>query len=130
MQYVVTTLHMIAAHPWMGFGLGCWPTAYPAFAAFDPGAVVNQAHCDWLQWIAEGGFPVGIAVLSLFLWALRPAIRSIWGIGTIAVFAHAAFDYPFSRPAVGAWPILILAMAAAAQPPKNRPRVYNQLLDS
>jgi O-antigen ligase len=103
---------MIAVHPLIGWGLGCWPAVYPAFATFDPGAIVNQAHCDWLQWTAEGGLPVGVAMLSLVVWALRPATRSIWGIGVIAVFLHAAFDYPFSRPAVGAWPILILSMAA------------------
>jgi hypothetical protein len=28
---------------------------YPAFATFDPGVIVNQAHSDWLQWTAEGG---------------------------------------------------------------------------
>jgi hypothetical protein len=33
----------------------------------------------------------------------------------IAVLIHAAFDYPFSRPAVGAWPVLVLSMAAATQ---------------
>src|ERR1700677_3881967 len=115
LQFAVSTLHMIAARPWIGWGLGCWPAVYPAFATFDPGAIVNQAHCDWLQWIAEGGLPVGFAMLSLALWALRPAIRSIWGIGVIAVLVHGAFDYPFSRPAVGAWPILILSMAAVTQ---------------
>ena len=114
LQFAISTLHMIAAHPWIGWGLGCWPAVYPAFATFDPGAIVNQAHCDWLQWTAEGGLPVGFAMLSLTLWGVKPAIRSIWGIGVIAVLIHAAFDYPFSRPAVGAWPILILAMAAAA----------------
>jgi O-antigen ligase len=114
LQFVVSTLHMIAVHPWIGWGLGCWPTVYPAFATFDPGAIVNQAHCDWLQWTAEGGLPVGLAMLSLALWAIKPALRSIWGIGILAVFIHAAFDYPFSRPAIGAWPILILSMAAAS----------------
>jgi O-antigen ligase len=107
---------MIAQHPWVGWGLGCWPSVYPAFATFDPGAIVNQAHCDWLQWMAEGGLPIGIATLWLALWGVRPALRSIWGIGVIAVFVHAGFDYPFSRPAVGAWPILMLAMVATAQP--------------
>jgi hypothetical protein len=75
--------------------------------------LVNQAHTDWLQWTAEGGLPVGLAMLSLAVWSLKPAIRSVWGIGVIAVLIHAAFDYPFSRPAIGAWPILILSMAAA-----------------
>jgi hypothetical protein len=115
LQFAVSSLHMIAVRPWLGWGLGCWPTVYPGFATLDPGAIVNQAHCDWLQWAAEGGLPVGLAMLSLALWTLRPAIRSIWGIGVIAVWIHAAFDYPFSRPAVGAWPLLILSMAAATQ---------------
>jgi O-antigen ligase/polysaccharide polymerase Wzy-like membrane protein len=110
-QFARSTLHMIAVHPLIGWGLGCWPMVYPAFATFDPGALVNQAHTDWLQWTAEGGLPVGLAMLSLAVWAVKPAIRSIWGIGVIAVLVHATFDYPFSRPAVGAWPFLILAMA-------------------
>jgi O-antigen ligase len=114
LQFAISTLHMIVVHPWIGWGLGCWPTAYPAFATFDPGAIVNQAHSDWLQWTAEGGLPVGLAMLSLALWAVKPALRSIWGIGILAVLIHAAFDYPFSRPAIGAWPILILSMAAAS----------------
>jgi hypothetical protein len=115
LQFAMSTLHMIARHPWVGWGLGCWPSVYPAFATFDPGAIVNQAHCDWLQWMAEGGLPLGIATLSIALWGARPALRSIWGIGVLAVFVHAGFDYPFSRPAVGAWPILMLAMVATAQ---------------
>jgi O-antigen ligase len=119
LQFAVSTLHMIAAHPWIGWGLGCWPAVYPAFATIDPGAIVNQAHCDWLQWAAEGGLPVGIAMLSLALWAIRPALRSIWGVGVIAVLVHAAFDYPFSRPPIGAWPIVILSMAVSAQSGTN-----------
>jgi hypothetical protein len=121
-QFAVSTVHMITARPWFGWGLGCWPAVYPAFATFDPGPIVNQAHCDWLQWTAEGGLPVGLAMLSLALWGIRPAIRSIWGIGILAVLIHASFDYPFSRPAVGAWPILILAMASVSQPRSGTPR--------
>ena len=122
LQFALSTLHMIAARPWIGWGLGCWPAVYPAFATIDPGAIVNQAHCDWLQWTAEGGLPVGLAMLSLALWGIKPAIRSIWGIGVLAVLIHASFDYPFSRPAVGAWPILMLSMAAATQQMKEFPR--------
>jgi len=114
-QFAISTLHMIAERPLSGWGLGCWPAVYPAFATFDPGAIANQAHCDWLQWFAEGGLPVGVAMLSLAVWSFKIAIRSVWGIGVIAVLIHAAFDYPFSRPAVGAWPFLILSMAAIAQ---------------
>src|SRR5579884_308323 len=113
LQFALSSLAMVRARPFTGFGLGCWPAVYPAFATFDPGAFVNQAHSDWLQWIAEGGIPTGIAMVALFVWFIRPAWKSIWAIGGIAIFVHAAFDYPFSRPAIGALPFLVLAMAVA-----------------
>jgi hypothetical protein len=114
-EFAISTLHMTAAHPWFGVGLGTWPTVYPRYAIIDFGFIANQAHCDWLQWTAEGGIPFGIAMATIFLWCLRPAFRSIWGIGVIAVFLHALVDYPFSRPALGSWPILIIAMLATWQ---------------
>jgi len=114
-EFAISSLHMIAARPWVGFGLGTWSTVYPRYAVIDLGdAFVNQAHSDWLQWGAEGGLPFVIAMASLFVWLIRPAFRSIWGLGVVAVFVHAMVDYPFSRPALGAWPILVLAMLAVS----------------
>ena len=106
----VSSFHMAASHPWFGTGLGTWPTVYPRYAIVDIGAFANQAHDDWLQWTAEGGFPFGIMLATLFFWSLRPAFRSVWGLGVVAVFLHAIVDYPFSRPALGSWPILILSL--------------------
>ncbi|MHB1934971.1 MAG: O-antigen ligase family protein [Acidobacteriaceae bacterium] len=112
-EFAISSLHMIAARPWFGFGLGTWSTVYPRYAVIDLGdAFVNQAHSDWLQWGAEGGLPLLIAMVSLVVWTIPPAFRSIWGLGVIAVFVHACVDYLFSRPAIGAWPILVLAMLA------------------
>jgi O-antigen ligase len=112
-EFAISSLHMVAAHPWMGVGLGAWSTVYPRYAIVDVGSLANQAHCDWLQWAAEGGLPFGLAMATLFIWCLRPAFRTVWGLGVIAVFLHALVDYPFSRPALGAWPVLIVAMLAA-----------------
>ena len=119
-EFAVSSLHMIAAHPWSGVGLGAWATAYPRYAILDPGTFANQAHSDWLQWTAEGGIPFGIAMATLFCWCVRPAFRSVWGLGVIAVFLHAAVDYPFSRPAMGSWPILIIGMLAAREAVRDR----------
>jgi O-antigen ligase len=112
-EYYISSLHMIAAHPWFGVGLGAWPDAYPRYAIVDLGTFANQAHSDWLQWTAEGGIPLGLALATLFFWCLRPAFRSVWGLGAVAVLLHAAVDYPFSRPALGSWPVLLIAMLAA-----------------
>jgi O-antigen ligase len=112
-EFAISSLHMIAAHPWTGVGLGAWPTVYPAYAIIDLGAFANQAHSDWLQWAAEGGIPLAVALASLFAWSLRPAFRSVWGLGVVAVFLHATVDYPFSRPALASWVIVILSMLAS-----------------
>ncbi|HXB68870.1 MAG TPA: O-antigen ligase family protein [Candidatus Acidoferrales bacterium] len=117
-ELAVSSFHMAASHPWFGTGLGTWPTVYPHYAIVDIGAFANQAHDDWLQWTVEGGIPFGIILTTLFFWSLRPAFRSVWGLGVVAVFLHAIVDYPFSRPALGSWPILILSLLAftAAEP--------------
>lgn len=112
-EFNISSLHIIQAHPFAGTGLGTWPTVYPRYAIVDGGTYANQAHDDWLQFTCEGGIFFGLLVFSLFLWSLWPAFRSIWGIGVLAVFLHAWVDYPFSRPALGSWPFLILAMLAA-----------------
>jgi len=118
-ELAISTLQMAKAHPWFGTGLGTWPVVYPQYAVIDIGAFANQAHDDWLQWTAEGGFPFAIMIATLFFWALRPAFRSVWGLGIIAVFLHAIVDYPFSRPALGAWPILILSLLAFERTPHS-----------
>lgn len=108
----ISSIHMIKDHPWIGVGLGNWPIAYPRYAIIDIGALANQAHNDWLQWAAEGGIPLLVILSTIFFWSLRSAVRTAWGIGAVAVFLHALVDYPFSRPALGSWAILILAMLA------------------
>jgi hypothetical protein len=121
-EFAVSTLHMIADHPYTGCGLGTWATTYPRYAIVDPGTFANQAHDDWLQFAAEGGIPFGVLMFTLSIWTLRPAWRSIWGLGAVAVFLHAFVDYPFSRPALGSWAILVLAMLAAASYSPSVPR--------
>jgi hypothetical protein len=111
----ISSVRMIGDYPWTGAGLGTWPTAYPKYAILDAGVFANQAHCDWLQWTAEGGIPFGIAMVLLFVWSLRLGFRTIWGLGIVSVFLHACVDYPFSRPALGSFFVVMLALLAARQ---------------
>jgi hypothetical protein len=117
-ELAISTLHMATAHPWFGTGLGTWSTVYPQYAIIDVGAFANEAHNDWMQWAAEGGFPFGVLMATLVVWSLRPAFRSVWGIGVLAVFLHALGDYPFSRPGLGSWFIVILALLACTPSPR------------
>lgn len=112
---------MIAQRPWFGYGLGTFATVYPEFAEFDSGASVEHAHNDWLEWTAEGGIGYAAMWVSIAVWAVRPALRSIWGIGILAVFLHALVDYPFARLGVSGWAFLLIGAVAQATE-KTHPR--------
>ena len=108
----LSSWQMFKEHPLTGFGLGSWSAAYPQFARFDDGRFVNQAHNDWAQWAAEGGLGLLAGMLTLVASLLRPAWRTIWGVGLLFVFVHALVDYPFQqRPALAAFFFALLGAA-------------------
>jgi O-antigen ligase len=107
-----SSLEMIRARPLTGWGLNTYVPVYRMFAHYDDGRYVNRAHNDWLQFAAEGGIPFATLMLMVFFWSFRPAIRSIWGLGVIAVGLHALVDYPFARFGVCGWYFALLGMLA------------------
>jgi O-antigen ligase len=115
-----SALAMARERPGLGFGLGTFEKAYPAYATFDAGLVVNHAHNDWAEWLAEGGVPFALLLISAGVWAVRPAIRSLWGLGVLSVLLHALVDYPLQRLGLAAWFFVLLA-ALAAEERERRP---------
>lgn len=107
-----SALVMWHERPWTGFGLGTFQTAYPAYAFFDIGLVVNHAHNDWAEWLAEGGTPFFALLASLAVWSVEPAVRSVWGLGVLSVFLHALVDYPMQRLGLAAWVFVFLGALA------------------
>lgn len=117
-----STWEMFLAHPITGAGLGAWPAVYPEFARFDNGLFANQAHCDWLQWLAEGGVPMLVLTASFPVLAWRGLVRSVWGIGFVAVCVHALIDYPFHQlPVFTSFLYAAAALAVFDAPPENPP---------
>jgi hypothetical protein len=113
-EAVRTSIQMVRDRPWMGSGLGTWPIVFPRYADFDNGLVMPAAHNDWLQWAAEGGLPFALllGIFGALLW--KPAVQSIFGLGTIAFLLHALVDFPMQlRPALAAWFFAIAGAAAA-----------------
>jgi O-antigen ligase len=92
------------------------------FALYDDGTWVNQAHNDYLEWAAEGGIPYAFVMLVLIGWSIRPAVRSIWGIGLLAMCLHALVDYPFARLGTCAWFFAMAAMLAVQEKSKSSAR--------
>jgi O-antigen ligase len=115
LELLHSSADMIRERPWIGFGLGTWPTVYPAYAYFDDGLFVNQAHNDWAQWTVEGGLPFVAMLAWVFLWSTWSIRKYLWGLGVIAVFLHAFVDYPFEKLPLSALCLTILGMIAAAQ---------------
>lgn len=105
---LISAAAMTRERPWTGFGLGNFENAYPAYAAFDRGVLVDHAHNDWAEWAAEGGLPFVGCLLAMAACAIRPALRSIWGVGILSVFLHSFVDYPMQKPAVAFWLFVLL----------------------
>ena len=107
-----SSIEMVRVRPLTGWGLGTWAEVYPGFARYDDGSFVNQAHNDWAQWAVEGGIPLLILTLFLAFRVLRPAWRSVWGLGIVAVLMHCLVDYPTQqRPVLATFFFVILGMA-------------------
>lgn len=112
-EIVASTVAMIEARPWTGFGLGTFRTVYPAYASVDFGAVVQHAHNDWAEWAAEGGIPFSLMLLAIAVWSVPRALRGLWGIGIVAVFVHSLVDFPLQKPALELWLFAMLGALAA-----------------
>ena len=114
-DFLLSSLEMIRDRPLTGWGLGTWSEVYPGFARFDDGLFANQAHNDWAQWAAEGGIPFFLLMVGLVAGAVRPAFRSLWGLGLLAVFIHCFVDYPMQqRPALAAFFFALLGVMTAS----------------
>jgi O-antigen ligase len=109
----ISSVAMVRDRPWMGFGLGTYQSAYPAYTLFDIGLTVNHAHDDWLEWAADGGIPLFLLMAFVALWSARAAWQSPWAVGVAAVFLHATVDYPLHKPALCAWLFVLLGALAA-----------------
>jgi O-antigen ligase len=112
-ELLQSSVDMVRERPWSGFGMGTWQLHYPRFAYYDDGTVTRHAHNDWAEWAAEGGVPLVALMLSLAVLTARPAARSLWGIGVLAVWVHCLVDSPLQNPVVAGWVLLLAGMAVA-----------------
>jgi O-antigen ligase len=108
------TISMVRARPYFGFGLGTFRTAYPAYGLVDFGAVVNHAHNDWAEWAADGGIPFSLLLVSIAIWSIPKAFKTVWGLGLIAVFVHSGVDFALQKPVLELWQFALLGALAAA----------------
>lgn len=144
------TLRMAAQKPILGYGLGTFSTVYPAHRSFYTNLLVNHAHNDYLELLAE----TGIVGLGLFLWFVAGVCRSGWKkiadrndeqgrtltlaalTGVIGILVHSLVDFNLHIPANAALFFVLCAAIATPfkhviRPPEFRawPIEYEELAD-
>jgi O-antigen ligase len=115
-EMLISTWEMMKAKWLTGFGMGTWPTVYPAFAVFDPpGFFMNHAHNDWAEWTADGGILFTANIAAVALAAALAIRRNLWSMGVASVFLHAFVDFPLHKPAIVLCTFIILGAALGGQ---------------
>ncbi|MFP5264490.1 MAG: O-antigen ligase family protein [Blastocatellia bacterium] len=123
------TLEMFRANPILGVGLGAYETAHPIYSHDDGSAalgtsyVVDRAHNDYLQVLADAGVIGGALavwfVISLFQAMFRgakcddPLLQALalgGGAGIFGLLVHSLFDFNLQLPSNA---LLFLLLAAA-----------------
>lgn len=129
------SLHMFLHRPWLGWGLGNFPEAFPQFRTFYTTSFVNEAHNDYLQLLVETGV-AGFAVMLWYLIVLyRNALKKLndWAhdtngavslaciLGCTGILVHSFVDFNLQIPA-NALLFYVLAAVAAMKDRFSHPR--------
>ena len=121
------TWHVFLAHPLIGSGLGTLVAVYPRYEPYYDGKIVNHAHNDYVEALAETGTAGGICGLAFFLLWLREArmrlvreqtffSKAIHAAGVTAcagIAVHSLVDFNLHIPANGLVFLVMIALSTA-----------------
>jgi O-antigen ligase len=116
-------MHMARSNLKLGVGLGAFETAYPKYQTFATDLVIDHAHNDYAEILAESGLlgfclvliALGIFVLQAFRqFAGRPNNPPAWfpvsaAVGCCGLAVHSFSDFNLHIPANAAWLSFCLA---------------------
>jgi O-antigen ligase len=124
------SLRMFAKRPFLGWGLGTFPTVYPRYRSFYTNLFVNEAHNDYAQLLVETGL-LGFALMLWFLvrlyrhglptsrrWEFRwdGAVSLAALLGCTGILVHSFVDFNLQIPANAALFYILCALAASELP--------------
>src|SRR5215472_7051354 len=136
------TWHIFLDHPLAGTGLGTFQIVYPRYETLYDGKIVNHAHNDYLEALAETGLLGGLCYAWFLMVLLLKSLSrfrendfsfagalQLSGIVACAGFlVHALVDFNFHIPS-NLWLFLIMAHLATAeiqQPPLSAPSTHGR----
>ncbi|HEV2489389.1 MAG TPA: O-antigen ligase family protein [Candidatus Acidoferrales bacterium] len=129
------TWHIFLDHPILGTGLGALVDVYPRYETYYDGKIVDHAHDDYVELLAETGLAGGLCGLAFFwiffreAWALLGTQQSSFSLGLHAgalsacsgMMVHSFVDFNLHIPANGLLFLLLTSLAVTpALPPRTR----------
>lgn len=134
--------HIFLDHPLAGTGLGTFQIAYPSYETLYDGKIVNHAHNDYLEALAEtgllGGFCCAWFLVVLLLKSLSRfrendfsfvgALQLSGMVACAGFLVHALVDFNLHIPS-NLWLFLLMAHLATAQiqqPPPSAPSTHGR----
>jgi O-antigen ligase len=123
-------------HPWTGAGLGTLPIVFPAYESLYDAKIVNHAHNDYLEMLADTGLAGALCcawflgvlfVVSLRLLLLTDnsfaAVLHLSGLVACCGFlVHSLVDFNLHMPG-NALLFFLMTLLATADVPQNRSRL-------
>jgi O-antigen ligase len=120
-------LRMFSHRPLLGWGLGTFPTVYPAYRSFYTNLFVNEAHNDYAQLLVETGL-LGFGLMLWFLVSLYQhglptsrrwefkwdgAVTLAALLGCTGILFHSFVDFNLQIPANAALFYVLCGLAAS-----------------
>ncbi len=136
------SLRMFSKRPFIGWGLGTFPTVYPRYRSFYTNLFVNEAHNDYVQLLTETGL-LGFGLMLWFLvrvyrhglptsrrWEFKwdGAVSLAALLGCTGILVHSFMDFNLQIPANAAFFYVLGALAASelsaasSRPGQTRPK--------
>jgi O-antigen ligase len=131
-------LKIIRDHPIAGTGLGTFETVYPRYESFYDGLLVDHAHDDYLELLADTGIIGAICMavfIALFLWrallnlqaAKSSRVRSFYVgcfVACCGLLLHATVDFNFHIPSNALLFLLLAALSTSeiSEPHRSYPQ--------
>ncbi len=124
-------------HPWAGTGVGTLITVYPQYASNDHGLVVDHAHNDYLEMLAETGLIGALCSLAFIVLLFRSALANLQSdqsrfllavragalVACSGLLLHSLVDFNFHIPSNALLFFLLAALATSSlerQPTTSR----------
>ncbi len=135
-------LNLVADYPAFGSGPGSWYVAFPRYRSGDIVPFFDEAHNDYVQFLAENGI-IGMGLLAgIVVWSLVVALRAQYQrrdplmrglafasiMGIIAILIHSSVDFNLQIPSNAMLFMVLLAFAwIALHLDRRPPRVNTEL---